>query len=74
MLNETLQAYRTCEFATLTKSGAPIAWPTSGLVRKDGTILLTTSLGYPPEGPQHQAGRAGGTALLRPHRERSEAA
>ncbi|GIE81256.1 hypothetical protein Aph02nite_72060 [Actinoplanes philippinensis] len=47
VFNETLQAYRTCEFATLTRSGAPIAWPTSGLVRKDGTILLTTSLGYP---------------------------
>jgi hypothetical protein len=47
VLDETLQAYRTCEFATLTKSGAPVAWPTSGLIRPDGTILLTTSLGYP---------------------------
>ncbi|BBH65688.1 hypothetical protein ACTI_23730 [Actinoplanes sp. OR16] len=46
-LAETVAAYRTCEFATLTKSGSPVAWPTSGLVRADGTILLTTSLGYP---------------------------
>ncbi|MEV6305110.1 pyridoxamine 5'-phosphate oxidase family protein [Actinoplanes sp. NPDC051861] len=46
-LVDTIEAYRTCEFATLTKSGAPVAWPTSGIVRKDGTILLTTSLGYP---------------------------
>lgn len=42
-----LDAYRTCEFATLAKDGTPIAWPTSGLVRPDGTILLTTSLAYP---------------------------
>ncbi|WP_433793042.1 pyridoxamine 5'-phosphate oxidase family protein [Actinoplanes sp. CA-252034] len=47
VFNETLQAYRTCELATLTGNGAPVAWPTSGLVRPDGTILLTTSLGFP---------------------------
>ncbi|SDT72581.1 pyridoxamine 5'-phosphate oxidase family protein [Actinoplanes derwentensis] len=46
-LAETLQAYRTCELATLSKSGSPVAWPTSGLVLDDGTILLTTSLGFP---------------------------
>ncbi|WP_309238507.1 pyridoxamine 5'-phosphate oxidase family protein [Actinoplanes aureus] len=42
-----IDAYRTCEFATLTKSGSPVAWPTSGMVTADGTFLLTTSLGYP---------------------------
>ncbi|MFC4066916.1 pyridoxamine 5'-phosphate oxidase family protein [Actinoplanes subglobosus] len=46
-LAATARAYRTCEFATLTRSGAPVAWPTSGLVLDDGTVLLTTSLGYP---------------------------
>ncbi|RAK31848.1 pyridoxamine 5'-phosphate oxidase [Actinoplanes lutulentus] len=45
-LVESIEAYRTCEFATLTKSGSPVAWPTSGLVKADGTILLTTALGY----------------------------
>jgi hypothetical protein len=62
VLNETLQAYRTCEFATLTKSGSPVAWPTSGLVRADGTILLTTSLGYPQKA--FNVRRDGRVALL----------
>ncbi|BEL10354.1 hypothetical protein Q0Z83_085450 [Actinoplanes sichuanensis] len=61
-LHKTLQAYRTCEFATLTKSGAPVAWPTSGLVRPDGTILLTTSLGYPQKA--FNVRRDGRVALL----------
>ncbi|WP_444951838.1 hypothetical protein [Micromonospora ureilytica] len=47
MLPETIDAYRTCEFATLSKDGTPIAWPTSGLRTVDGGFLLTTSLGYP---------------------------
>ncbi|WFE34555.1 pyridoxamine 5'-phosphate oxidase family protein [Micromonospora sp. WMMD975] len=42
-----LDAYRTCEFATLAKDGTPIAWPTSGLFRTDGKILLTTAIAYP---------------------------
>jgi hypothetical protein len=62
VLNETLQAYRTVEFATLTKSGSPVAWPTSGLVRPDGTILLTTSLGYPQKA--FNVRRDGRVALL----------
>lgn len=41
-----LDAYRTCEFATLGKSGAPAAWPTAAECREDGTILLTTSLAF----------------------------
>jgi hypothetical protein len=47
VIPEIVDAYRTCELSTLTKSGAPVAWPTSGLRLDDGTYLLTTSLGYP---------------------------
>ena len=43
----TLEAYRTCEFATIGRDGTPMAWPTSGIACGDGTFLLTTSLGYP---------------------------
>jgi hypothetical protein len=39
--------YRTCEFATLSRSGVPIAWPTSPLLRPDGTLLITTSIALP---------------------------
>ncbi|WP_198170703.1 pyridoxamine 5'-phosphate oxidase family protein [Actinoplanes awajinensis] len=46
-LADVIDAYRTCELATLTRDGSPVAWPTSGLRRDDGTLLLTTSLGYP---------------------------
>jgi hypothetical protein len=46
-LGAAISAYRTCELATLAKDGTPVAWPTSGLLRADGTIMLTTSLGYP---------------------------
>ncbi|MCM4081130.1 pyridoxamine 5'-phosphate oxidase family protein [Paractinoplanes hotanensis] len=47
MLPQIIDAYRTCEFATLGKDGTPIAWPTSGIRTADGDFLLTTSLGYP---------------------------
>jgi Pyridoxamine 5'-phosphate oxidase len=47
-LREALDAYRTCEFATLTKNVTPIAWPTVPQVAADGSsILLTTSVGLP---------------------------
>ncbi|MER7167051.1 pyridoxamine 5'-phosphate oxidase family protein [Micromonospora sp. NPDC000207] len=46
-LGAAISAYRTCELATLAKDGTPVAWPTSGLLRPDGTIMVTTSLGYP---------------------------
>ncbi|WDZ84219.1 pyridoxamine 5'-phosphate oxidase family protein [Micromonospora cathayae] len=46
-LAATLDAYRTCELVTVGRDGSPAAWPTSGMVRADGTILLTTSIGYP---------------------------
>ncbi len=41
-----LDAYRTCEFATLAKDGTPLAWPTSPFRRQDGTLLITTSIAY----------------------------
>ncbi|WP_030203773.1 pyridoxamine 5'-phosphate oxidase family protein [Streptomyces sp. NRRL S-87] len=43
---DALDAYRTCEFATLTRSGTPMAWPTAVARRADGTLLLTTSLAF----------------------------
>ena len=42
-----VEQYRTCEFATLSKSGVPIAWPTVPLRRPDGTFTLTTSIALP---------------------------
>jgi len=42
-----LDAYLTCEFATLAKDGTPIAWPASALVRADGSMMLTTALAFP---------------------------
>src|SRR5215213_11766696 len=44
---QVVDRYRTCEFATLTKSGVPIAWPTAALFRDDGTFLITTSIALP---------------------------
>ncbi|MFJ7586793.1 pyridoxamine 5'-phosphate oxidase family protein [Streptomyces sp. NPDC097617] len=41
-----LDAYRTCEFVTLGRSGTPLAWPTAVARRPDGTLLLTTSLAF----------------------------
>lgn len=46
-LYAAIDAYRTCELVTLAKDGTPVAWPTSCLPRADGTILVTTSLGFP---------------------------
>ncbi|RPF43652.1 pyridoxamine 5'-phosphate oxidase [Streptomyces sp. Ag109_G2-6] len=43
---DVLDAYRTCEFATLGKDGTPAAWPTAVKRRPDGTLLLTTSLAF----------------------------
>ncbi|MFE2477918.1 pyridoxamine 5'-phosphate oxidase family protein [Streptomyces sp. NPDC059389] len=44
--HDVLDAYRTCEFVTLGKSGTPLAWPTAVVRREDGTFLLTTSLAF----------------------------
>lgn len=43
-----LRAYRTAEFATVGRSGTPIAWPTAVLASDDGSsVLLGTSIGFP---------------------------
>jgi hypothetical protein len=43
-----LRAYRTAEFATIGRSGVPIAWPTSVLPADDGgSVLLGTAIGFP---------------------------
>jgi hypothetical protein len=43
-----LDAYRTCEFLTVSRDGTPIAWPTISLFQpEDGTILVTTSIALP---------------------------
>jgi Pyridoxamine 5'-phosphate oxidase len=44
--HSVLDAYRTCEFATLAKDGTPLTWPTSPLRQQDGTLLITTSIGF----------------------------
>ncbi|MEU8591185.1 pyridoxamine 5'-phosphate oxidase family protein [Streptomyces sp. NPDC048664] len=43
---DVLDAYRTCEFATLGRDGTPMAWPTAFRRRPDGTLLLSTSLAF----------------------------
>lgn len=43
---QTIDAYRTCEFATLTRDGTPIAWPTATLRRDDGTFLVTACVAF----------------------------
>ncbi|MFF0549777.1 pyridoxamine 5'-phosphate oxidase family protein [Streptomyces sp. NPDC004311] len=45
-LTSAVDAYRTCEFVTLGRSGTPVAWPTAVARRPDGTFLLTTSLAF----------------------------
>jgi pyridoxamine 5'-phosphate oxidase-like protein len=43
-----ISRYRTCEFATVGRSGTPIAWPAVTLYRHDdGTFVITTSVGLP---------------------------
>jgi hypothetical protein len=42
-----LDAYRTCEFATLGRDGTPVAWPTAVRRGDDGTLLVTTSVAFP---------------------------
>lgn len=61
-LAATIDAYRTCELATIGKDGTVMAWPTSGLSRPDGTFLLTTSLAYPQKA--FNVRRDGRVALL----------
>jgi Pyridoxamine 5'-phosphate oxidase len=44
---EVLAAYRTCEFATVTRRGTPIAWPLVSWQRPDGSFIVTTTIGFP---------------------------
>lgn len=45
---DILSSYLTCEFATFSKSGIPIAWPVSALYRHDDhTVLASTTIGLP---------------------------
>jgi hypothetical protein len=44
--HSVLDAYRTCEFATIARDGTPLAWPTSPFRRPDGTLLVTTSIAF----------------------------
>ncbi len=46
-LAAVVAAYRTCEFATLSRDGTPMAWPTIPLLRPDGTLQVTTSVAFP---------------------------
>ena len=57
-----LDRYRTCEFATLSKSGVPIAWPTATLRNPDGTFLITTSIALPQKA--YNIRRDGRVAML----------
>jgi general stress protein 26 len=43
-----INQYRTCEFATVGRSGTPIAWPAVTMYRHDeATFVITTSVGLP---------------------------
>ena len=44
--HSVLDAYRTCEFATIVRDGTPLAWPTSPFRQPDGTLLVTTSIAF----------------------------
>ena len=47
-LGAVLDEYRTCEFATMTRAGVPIAWPVAVVVRPAADrIVLTTSIAFP---------------------------
>lgn len=47
-LRQLVDEYRTCELATIAKSGVPVAWPAVALVSAhDDTITITTSIGAP---------------------------
>ncbi|MBM2614112.1 pyridoxamine 5'-phosphate oxidase family protein [Actinoplanes sp. LDG1-06] len=46
-MDSLIDAYRTCELLTVSRDGTPIAWPTIGIRRPDGTFLISTSIGLP---------------------------
>lgn len=42
-----MSSYLTCEVATISRSGTPVAWPVSGVWRPaDQTFVLSTSIGF----------------------------
>ncbi len=48
LLTDIAAEYRTCEFATMTRSGIPVAWPAVCLIAPEGDrITLTTSVAFP---------------------------
>ena len=59
---DVIDRYRTCEFATLSRNGMPIAWPTATLYRTDGTFLITTSIALPQKA--YNIRRDGRVAML----------
>jgi hypothetical protein len=61
-VQSVIDRYRTCEFATLSKSGVPIAWPTATLRQPDGTFLVTTSIALPQKA--YNVRRDGRVAML----------
>ena len=47
-VEEVFRGFRTCEFSTLGRSGAPITWPLITLWRpEENRFVLTTSIGLP---------------------------
>jgi len=43
----TVREFRTCEFTTISKKGAPGTWPVSALwLADEGRFLLTTAIGF----------------------------
>jgi hypothetical protein len=42
-----LAAYRTCEFATVSRRGTPMAWPVVTWQRPDGSLIVTASIALP---------------------------
>ena len=47
-VEEVLTEFRTCEFSTLARDGAPIAWPVITLWQpEEERFVVTTSIGFP---------------------------
>jgi len=44
---EVIDNYRTCEFTTLGRDGTPMTWPTVTVRNADGTLTVTTCIGFP---------------------------
>ncbi|GLY17171.1 hypothetical protein Kisp01_41860 [Kineosporia sp. NBRC 101677] len=45
-VSSLVDAYRSCEFATLGPDGTPLAWPTLTLRQPDGSFVITTTLAF----------------------------